>query len=64
VSAFAGEIYTAPETWAKRAYTNLIFSKHHDNGIHFAAWETPQPFVEDVRAGFRPLRAQLAQKKS
>jgi hypothetical protein len=64
VSAFAGEIYTAPETWAKRAYPNLVFYKHHDNGIHFAAWETPQEFTEDVRAGFRPLRSQLNQKKS
>ena len=65
VSAFAGEIYTAPETWAKRAYQQLIYYKHHDTGIHFAAWETPQLLVEDVRAGFKPLRSQLTnQKKS
>jgi len=57
VSAFAGEIYTAPETWAKRAYAKLIYYKHHDEGIHFAAWETPQLFVEDVRAGFKPIRS-------
>jgi len=57
VSAFAGEIYTAPETWAKRAYAKLIYYKHHDEGIHFAAWETPQLFVEDVRLGFKPLRS-------
>ena len=57
VSAFAGEIYTAPETWAKRAYANLIYYKYHDEGIHFAAWETPQLFVEDVRLGFKTLRS-------
>jgi len=65
VSAFAGEIYTAPKTWAERAYPKLTYYKHHDQGIHFAAWETPQLLTEDVRAGFRPLRSQLtAQKKS
>ena len=64
VSAFAGEIYTAPKSWAERAYPELVFYKHHDEGIHFAAWETPQLFVEDVRAGFRPLRSQLTARKS
>ena len=64
VSAFAGEIYTAPQSWAKSAYVNLIYYKRHDTGIHFAAWETPQLLSEDVRVAFRPLRAQLTTRKS
>ena len=65
VSAFAGEIYTAPKSWTERAYPRLIYYKHHDTGIHFAAWETPQLLSEDIRVGFRPLRAQFSnQRKS
>ena len=64
VSAFAGEIYTAPESWAKSAYAKLIYYKRHDTGIHFAAWETPELLAEDVRTAFRPLRAQLTTRKS
>lgn len=56
VSAFAEEIYRAPESWAKRAYSNLIFYGSHPKGGHFAAWEQPGPFVSDVRATFRSLR--------
>lgn len=63
VSAFAGDIYTAPKSWAERAYPKLIYYKHHDTGIHFAAWETPQLLSQDIRVGFRPLRAQLTNQK-
>ncbi len=56
VSAFADEIYQAPQNWAERAYHKLVYYKKHDVGIHFAAWEQPQLFSEDIRAGFRPLR--------
>ena len=56
VSVFADEIYAAPKSWAERAYPKLIFYNKHDKGCHFAAWEQPQAFCEDVRAGFRPLR--------
>jgi pimeloyl-ACP methyl ester carboxylesterase len=51
VSVFPGENYEAPRSWAERAYHKLI-----DKGGHYAAWEQPQLFVEEVRAGFRPLR--------
>jgi hypothetical protein len=40
----------------ERAYPKLIYYKRHDRGCHFAAWEQPELFVEDVRAGFRSLR--------
>jgi pimeloyl-ACP methyl ester carboxylesterase len=56
VSVFPDEIYAAPKSWAERAYQKLIHYSRHDKGGHFAAWEQPQLFSEDVRAGFRPLR--------
>ena len=56
VSAFAREIYTAPRSWAEKAYPKLVYYKKHDVGCHFAAWEQPQLFCEDVRATFRSLR--------
>jgi pimeloyl-ACP methyl ester carboxylesterase len=56
VSAFADEIYAAPRSWAERAYPKLIHFNKLDKGTHFAAWEQPQLFSEEVRAGFRPLR--------
>jgi len=55
VSAFGEEIYQAPESWAKRAYSNLIFYRSHPKGGHFAAWEQPALFVSDVRATFKSL---------
>jgi pimeloyl-ACP methyl ester carboxylesterase len=57
VSAFPHEIYTAPRSWAEKAYPKLVFYKKHDVGGHFAAWEQPQLFSEDVRATFRSIRA-------
>jgi len=56
VSVFPGENYQAPRSWAERAYHNLIYFNEVDKGGHFAAWEQPQLFSEEVRAGFRPLR--------
>ncbi|MGB8965041.1 MAG: epoxide hydrolase [Candidatus Cybelea sp.] len=56
VSAFPHEIYTAPRSWAEKAYPKLVYYKKHDVGGHFAAWEQPQLFSEDVRATFRSLR--------
>ncbi|WP_331373461.1 epoxide hydrolase family protein [Sinorhizobium chiapasense] len=56
VSAFPDEIYTAPESWSRKAFPNLIFYKRHAKGGHFAAWEQPQALVEDMREGFRSLR--------
>jgi pimeloyl-ACP methyl ester carboxylesterase len=57
VSVFPDELYPAPRTWTERAYPNLVYYKKHDKGGHFAAWEQPQLLSEDVRAGFRKLRA-------
>jgi pimeloyl-ACP methyl ester carboxylesterase len=56
VSVFPDEIYCAPRSWAERAYPNLIHYNKVDKGGHFAAWEQPQLFSEEVRVGFRSLR--------
>jgi pimeloyl-ACP methyl ester carboxylesterase len=56
VTVFPGENYEAPRSWTERAYHKLIYYNKVDKGGHFAAWEQPQPFSEEVRAGFRPLR--------
>jgi pimeloyl-ACP methyl ester carboxylesterase len=57
VSVFPGEAYQAPRSWAERAYPQLIHFNEVDRGGHFAAWEQPQLFAEELRAGFRSLRA-------
>ena len=57
VSAFPDELYPAPRSWAEQAYPKLVYYKRHEKGGHFAAWEQPQLFSEDVRAGFRSLRS-------
>jgi pimeloyl-ACP methyl ester carboxylesterase len=56
VSAFPDEIYQAPKSWAERAYPKLLYYNRPEKGCHFAAWEQPQAFVEDVRASFKTLR--------
>ena len=59
VSVFPGENYEAPRSWAERAYRNLIYYNKVDKGGHYAAWEQPQLFSEEVRAGLRPLRKSI-----
>jgi pimeloyl-ACP methyl ester carboxylesterase len=56
VSVFPGEIFRAPKSWAQRCYTDLIYFNEATNGGHFAAWEQPKLFAEEVRAAFRTLR--------
>ncbi|RWP42256.1 MAG: epoxide hydrolase [Mesorhizobium sp.] len=56
ITVFPEEIYLAPETWARRAYPNLIYFHEVDKGGHFAAWEQPELFSAELRAAFRPLR--------
>ena len=59
VSIFPGENYEAPRSWAERAYRNLIYYNKVDKGGHYAAWEQPQLFSEEVRAGLGPLRKSI-----
>jgi pimeloyl-ACP methyl ester carboxylesterase len=56
VSSFPDEIYAAPKNWAERAYPKLIHYNKLDKGGHFAAWEQPQLFTEELRASFKSLR--------
>jgi pimeloyl-ACP methyl ester carboxylesterase len=57
ISVFPDELYQAPRSWAERAYPhNLIYFHQVDKGGHFAAWEQPQLFSEEMRASFRSLR--------
>jgi hypothetical protein len=55
-TVFPGEIFQAPRHWVKKAYHNLIYFNEAPKGGHFAAWEEPQIFSEEMRAAFRPLR--------
>jgi pimeloyl-ACP methyl ester carboxylesterase len=56
MTVFPGEQYEAPRSWAEKAYPNLIYFNEVDKGGHFAAWEQPQLFSEEIRAAFRSLR--------
>ena len=56
ITVFPQDVYRAPETWARRCYPNLIYFHEVDKGGHFAAWEQPQLFTEEMRAAFRSIR--------
>jgi pimeloyl-ACP methyl ester carboxylesterase len=56
VTVFPKELYQAPRSWIERAYPNLIYFNEVDRGGHFAAWQEPQLFSEELRAAFRSLR--------
>ena len=56
ITVFPGENYQAPRSWSEQAYHKLIYFNEVDRGGHFAAWEQPQLFSQEVRAAFRSLR--------
>ncbi|WP_326827210.1 epoxide hydrolase family protein [Streptomyces sp. NBC_01751] len=56
VSVFPDELYQAPKSWTEQAYSNLVHYNRLPKGGHFAAWEQPELFVDEVRTGFRPMR--------
>jgi pimeloyl-ACP methyl ester carboxylesterase len=55
-TTFPGEIFAAPRSWLEVVYPDLAYFNQVDRGGHFAAWEEPQLFSEELRAAFRPLR--------
>jgi pimeloyl-ACP methyl ester carboxylesterase len=55
-TVFPGEIFKAPRSWAERVYPNVTYFNEVDKGGHFAAWEEPELFSQELRAAFRPLR--------
>jgi pimeloyl-ACP methyl ester carboxylesterase len=59
VSAFPDEIYQAPQSWAEKAYPKLIHYNRPAKGGHFAAWEQPELFTDELRASFKSLRDQI-----
>ena len=56
VTVFPEEVYRAPESWARRAYRSLIYFNEASKGGHFAAWEQPAVFSNELRAAFKSLR--------
>jgi pimeloyl-ACP methyl ester carboxylesterase len=56
VTVFPDELYPAPRSWAEKAYPKLVHFNKVDRGGHFAAWEQPELFSEEMRAAFRSLR--------
>jgi pimeloyl-ACP methyl ester carboxylesterase len=56
ITVFPEDVYRAPETWARRAYRNLIYFHEVDKGGHFAAWEQPELFAVELRTAFKRLR--------
>jgi pimeloyl-ACP methyl ester carboxylesterase len=55
-TTFPGEIFRAPRSWVEKSYPTLVYFNDVDRGGHFAAWEEPQLFTEELRAAFRSLR--------
>jgi pimeloyl-ACP methyl ester carboxylesterase len=55
-TTFPGEIWRTPRSWVEKAYPNVIYFNEVDKGGHFAAWEEPTLFSEEMRAAFRVLR--------
>ncbi|HKG72825.1 MAG TPA: epoxide hydrolase [Aestuariivirgaceae bacterium] len=56
ITVFPEEVYRTPESWARRAFRNLIYFNEVDRGGHFAAWEYPELFAGELRAAFQSLR--------
>ena len=55
-TSFPGEIWRTPRSWVELAYPNVVYYNAVDRGGHFAAWEEPQLFSEEIRAAFRTVR--------
>lgn len=56
ITVFPEDVYRAPESWSRRAYRNLIYFREVDKGGHFASWEQPQLFAEEMRNAFKTFR--------
>jgi pimeloyl-ACP methyl ester carboxylesterase len=55
-TTFPGEIWASPRSWVEAVYPELAYFNEADRGGHFAAWEEPELFSEEMRAAFRSLR--------
>ena len=63
ITVFPHEIYRAPESWSRQAYPSLYYFHEVAKGGHFAAWEQPELFAEEMRTAFKPLRGAPAENK-
>jgi hypothetical protein len=55
-TTFPGELWRTPRSWVDQSYPNVMYFNEVDKGGHFAAWEEPDVFSEEVRAAFKSLR--------
>jgi hypothetical protein len=55
-TVFPGELFQPPRSWAEKVYPNLTYFNEAEKGGHFAAWEEPELFSEELRAAFRSVR--------
>ena len=56
ITVFPDEVFRAQEAWARRAFPKLIYFNEVDRGSHFAMWEHPTIFAQELRAAFKSLR--------
>ena len=56
ITVFPDEVFRAQESWARKAFKNLIYFNEADRGGHFAMWEYPELFAGELRAAFKSLR--------
>ena len=56
MTVFPNELYQAPRSWTEKAYPNLVYFNEVAEGNHFAAWQEPELFTQEIRAAFRSLR--------
>jgi len=55
-TTFPGEIFRAPRSWAETLYPTLVYFNKAEKGGHFAAWEEPEIFAQELRGAFSSLR--------
>jgi pimeloyl-ACP methyl ester carboxylesterase len=55
-TTFPDEIWASPRSWAEAVYPGISYFNEAEKGGHFAAWEQPALFTDEVRSAFRPLR--------
>ena len=55
-TTFPGEVWAAPRSWVEAVYPDLAYFNEVDRGGHFAAWEEPELFSDEIRDAFRSLR--------
>jgi pimeloyl-ACP methyl ester carboxylesterase len=55
-TTFPGEIFRAPRSWVETLYPTLVYFNEAERGGHFAAWEEPHLFADEIRATFKEVR--------